>query len=94
MKRNFIILNIFFVIFLVICIILSFYIGFFFFIPIICFLPFALRGKSKARENFKEFKAEPKGNGIKFRFCVVCGGEIKESIAKYCYHCGSKLNIE
>ena len=88
MKRNFIILNIFFVILLVISIILSLYIGFFFFIPIICFLPFALRGKSKARESLKEFKPES------FRRCRACGGEIKESIAKYCYHCGSELNIE
>ncbi|MFX0141857.1 MAG: hypothetical protein ACFFDN_49935 [Candidatus Hodarchaeota archaeon] len=24
--------------------------------------------------------------------CSVCGGEIKEPIAKFCYHCGSKLN--
>ena len=88
MKRNFIILNIFFVILFIISIILSFYIGFFFFIPIICFLPFALRGKSIARENLRVFKPEP------FSSCRACGGEIKESIAKYCYHCGSKLNIE
>ena len=88
MNRNFIILNIFFVILFIISIVLSFYIGFFFFIPIICFLPFALRGKSIARENLRVVKPEP------FSSCRACGGEIKESIAKYCYHCGSKLNIE
>ena len=26
------------------------------------------------------------------RKCSVCGGEIKEPIAKFCYHCGAKLN--
>ena len=27
----------------------------------------------------------------KIRYCPVCEGEIKEAIAKFCYHCGSKL---
>ncbi|MFX1391186.1 MAG: hypothetical protein ACFE9Z_14060 [Promethearchaeota archaeon] len=26
------------------------------------------------------------------RYCSRCGGEINESIAKFCYHCGLKLN--
>ncbi|MFX1338591.1 MAG: hypothetical protein ACFFDK_08270 [Promethearchaeota archaeon] len=26
------------------------------------------------------------------RRCPVCNGEIKEPIAKFCYHCGAKLN--
>jgi hypothetical protein len=26
------------------------------------------------------------------RYCPRCGGEINESIVKFCYHCGLKLN--
>ncbi len=100
MKRNIIILNIFFILLFIIFLILSLYIGSyigFFFIPILCFLPFAFRRKSREgvildqpQQQFYTFKEEFTKPEV--RYCPVCRGAIKEPIAKYCYHCGSKLN--
>ncbi len=96
MKR-FIILNIFFVILFIFFLLLSLYIGWFFFIPIICFLPFLFRRKNREEviadktQPQDYFLKEPKTD-YKVRYCSDCGGIIKEPVAKYCYHCGSKLN--
>lgn len=88
MKRSFIILNIVFIIIFIIFLLLSIFIGTyigFFFIPILCFLPFAFRKRS----GFYKLK---EGSKPEIRYCPVCKGVIKEPIAKFCYHCGSKLN--
>ncbi len=98
MKRA-VLLNLIFVAVFIICLFLSIYIGFFFFIPIICFLPFTLRRKRTApspaeSESFTQAsigKADSFKSTPKFRTCPKCGGEIKEPIAQYCYHCGEKL---
>ena len=100
MKRNYIILiNVCFVILAIICLIFSFYLGFFFFLPIICFLPFIFKGRGQPKSEFVDFKESPREKrdllrevGLGLRYCPSCGGEIKEPIAKFCYHCGSKLN--
>ena len=96
MRRTIIILNIFFVILSLIFLLLSIFYGSiigFFFIPLLCFLPFAFRKNSRKGMMFdnsqgQEYKSNQE---YKIRYCPVCEGEIKEAIAKFCYHCGSKL---
>ena len=91
MRRNIIILNIIFVILFLIFLFLSIFYGSFigfFFIPILCCLPFAFRKKAPKGLLFDESQLD----AYKIRYCPVCEGEIKEPIAKFCYHCGSKLN--
>jgi len=95
MKRN-IILNLLFIVLTLVFVILSFIIDFFFFIPIICFLPFSFRStrkngiKTGARIN-KDYSYQSHEN-LEVRHCPRCGGEITKSIARFCYHCGEKLN--
>ncbi len=99
MRRTIIILNIFFVILFLVFLLLSIFYGSiigFFFIPLLCFLPFAFRKKSRKGLMFdnsqrQEYISRPE-NDYKIRYCPVCDGEIKESVAKFCYHCGSKLH--
>ncbi|MFX0104146.1 MAG: hypothetical protein ACFE75_01490 [Candidatus Hodarchaeota archaeon] len=71
-------------------------VDFFFFIPLICFLPFSFRTIKSNKKNFGERSTEPStyknSVNIKTRYCPICGGEITQLIAKYCYHCGEKLN--
>ena len=38
-----------------------------------------------------EYKSKQE-DAYKIRYCPVCNGEIKEPVAKFCYHCGSKLH--
>lgn len=95
MKRNIIILNIFFITLFVIFLILSLFFWFFllipfFFLPIICYLPFAFKGKKRRLEPLLDIDSQIP----KIRKCPACGGEIREPIAQYCYHCGSELNKE
>ena len=95
MKRN-LILNLLFIALLITFLTLSFIIDFFFFIPIICILPFSFKSNKH-----NEFRSEPKiqenysystHENLEVRYCPRCGGEISESIARFCYHCGEKLN--
>ncbi len=91
MRHTIIILNIFFVILFLIFLLLSIFYGSiigFFFIPLLCFLPFAFRKNSDKGIMLNNSE----GQGYKIRYCPVCEGEIKEAIAKFCYHCGSKLH--
>ena len=99
MRRTIIILNIFFVILFLIFLLLSIFYGSiigFFFIPLLCFLPFAFRKNSSKGimldnsqvQGYKSKQEDP----YKIRYCPVCEGEIKEAVAKFCYHCGSKLH--
>ena len=95
--RRTIILNIFFVILFLIFLLLSIFYGSiigFFFIPLLCFLPFAFRknsGKGRMLNN-SERQGYKSKHEYKIRYCPVCEGEIKEAVAKFCYHCGSKLH--
>ncbi len=99
MRRTIIILNIFFVILFLIFLLLSIFYGSiigFFFIPLLCFLPFAFRKNSskgkmsdESQQQSYKFKEDL---SAKIRYCPVCEGEIREAIAKFCYHCGFKLN--
>lgn len=94
MRRNILILNIFFVILFLIFLFLSIFYGSiigFFFIPLLCFLPFAFRKKSSQGIMLDEYKSKQE-DVYKTRYCPVCEGEIKEPVAKFCYHCGSKLH--
>ncbi len=97
MKRN-IVLNIIFIALFVVFLVLSLLIDFFFFIPIICFLPFSfstIRNKSKDYEERSTRNSSYTGSkNLNARYCKRCGGEITEPIAQYCYHCGEKLNIK
>ena len=93
MRRTIIILNIFFVILFLIFLLLSIFYGSiigFFFIPLLCFLPFAFRKKTSKGIIFDDSQGQV--YKPKIRYCPVCEGEIREPIAKFCYHCGSKLN--
>lgn len=60
----------------------------FFFLPIICWIPFLFKRRSRDFAP-QQTLYEPYVQAL--RTCPVCGGEIKESIAKFCYHCGAKL---
>lgn len=92
MRRN-IILNLIFLALFIIFLLLSFMIDFFFFIPIICFLPFTFR-KGKFTENNLHNLPIKNTNykNLGIRYCPHCGGKITEPIAKFCYHCGEPLN--
>ena len=52
--------------------------------PILCLC----RGKNLR----KETEVDLNDKVPRIRKCPVCDGEIREQIAKYCYHCSSKLN--
>ena len=94
MNRNIILNLIFFVLFLVF-LILSIAFKFFYFIPIVCFLPFSFKtlnkNKVKYKENIKEQSTYQNYKYLEKRYCPRCGGEITKAIAKFCYHCGEKL---
>jgi hypothetical protein len=98
--KKYIIFNLIFIIIAVFFLILSLILNFVFFIPffilpLCCWLPFAFRGKKYMRsENEQDYESIYPSKTIEkgVRLCPVCKGEIKEPIAKYCYHCGSKLH--
>lgn len=91
-----IVFNLIFIALFVVFLILSLVIDFFFFIPIICFLPFSFRTIKQKKVNFEEKPSKsPSYKDLEIseiRYCPRCGGEITKSIAKFCYHCGEKLN--
>jgi len=92
MKRT-ILLNLIFLTLFVVFIILSFTTDFFFFIPIICFLPFSFKSKMFTRSNLDIIESTHDTNkDLEFRSCPKCGGEIALNDIKFCYHCGVKLN--
>ncbi|MFX1311833.1 MAG: hypothetical protein ACFFHD_04350 [Promethearchaeota archaeon] len=92
MKRK-ILLNLIFVILFVVFLILSFIIDFFFFIPIICILPFSFKSKKFESLNFKTDESKLVSNkDLDTRSCPRCGGEIALNGIKFCCHCGAKLN--
>ncbi|MFW9987521.1 MAG: hypothetical protein ACFFC3_02610 [Candidatus Odinarchaeota archaeon] len=71
-------------------------VDFFFFIPILYFLPFSFRTRTRKKLNFKQSLPEnssgQNSKRIKVKYCPKCGGQMKQSIAKFYYHCGEKLN--
>lgn len=95
MNRN-IVLNLVFIAIFILFLVLSFTIDFFFFLPIICFLPFSF----KSIKNKKSYAEEISSDSSSFRaskksaiiYCPRCNREINQSNAKFCYHCGLKLN--
>ena len=90
------VLNLLFIVIFVISLILSFIIDFFFFIPIICFLRFSFRStrpnKFKSETRINENHSNQYHKNLEVRHCSGCGGEITKSNARFCYHCGEKLN--
>ncbi len=95
MNRN-LVLNLIFIGLFILFLTLSLMVDFFFFIPILCFLPFSYRTNTRKKINFEqrvpENSSKQNFKRIKVKYCPKCGGEIKQSIAKFCYHCGEKLN--
>jgi len=98
MKRN-IVLNLIFISVFILFLILSLLIDFFFFIPIICFLPFSFRAFKRNNSYIEtrpnEIPSFQTSKTSEIKYCPRCGGEITKSIeieAFYCYHCGEKLN--
>ncbi|MFX1570069.1 MAG: hypothetical protein ACFFCV_17065 [Promethearchaeota archaeon] len=89
-------LNVAFIVLTIFFLILSFMIDFFFFIPIICFLSFPFRSTRqtgiKSKTKMKEYDSYQDLKKLEVRYCPRCGGEISKSIARFCYHCGEKLN--
>ncbi|MFW9971125.1 MAG: hypothetical protein ACFFDF_13100 [Candidatus Odinarchaeota archaeon] len=94
MNRN-IVLNLVFIAIFILFLVLSLTIDFFFFIPIICFLPFSFSALKKNKTYLKDtpvlISSETDFKHKEIRYCQRCGGEI-EPTAIYCYHCGEKLN--
>ena len=91
MKRR-ILLNLIFIALFAFFFILSFMIDFFFFIPIICFLPFSFKSSRFTRLDSERLETEQSSyKDLKIRYCPKCGGKIAEPIAEFCYHCGEKL---
>jgi len=89
-KRNYILLNLIFILITVISLILSLVFQFFFFIPIICFLPFTctfFRDQEQEAAQEMHFDAPHKAPD----YCQECGGKIEQKDAIHCYHCGAKL---
>jgi hypothetical protein len=72
-------------------------IDYFFFIPVICFLPFSFKYRSKNRnEEIKtegNFLARGKRSEFELVKCPFCGVDILDPLAKYCSQCGKKLEI-
>jgi len=92
MKRK-ILLNLIFIALFVVFLILSFMIDFFFFIPIICFLPFSFKSKKFTKSNLEIIESKHVSNkNLKIRSCPKCGGDITLNGIMFCYHCGVKLN--
>ena len=95
MNRN-IVLNLVFIAIFILFLVLSFVIDFFFFIPIICFLPFSFKSIKHKKTYSKEISSDSSYieayNKSKIKYCPRCNGEINQSNAKFCYHCGLKLN--
>ncbi len=92
-KRKIILINIIFIVLTVVFLLLSLILNIvyfipFFFLPIICWLPFAFKGRKQNLADNESYVL-PKQS---IRYCPICRGEIKEPIAKFCYHCGAKLN--
>jgi len=91
--KKLILMNIIFILIFVSFLILSIFFWFFlfipiFFLPLCCYLPFAFKNKAQRQEQ----AFDPNLQYSEIRKCPVCEGEIKESVAQYCYHCGSELN--
>ena len=95
MKRNFI-LNLIFIAIFILFLVLTLLIDFFFFIPIICFLPFSFRtfeqNNAYIENNSSETLSSRDFKNSEIRYCPKCGEKITKSIAKFCYICGEKLN--
>lgn len=95
MKRNLVLNLLFFTLFIVF-LVLTLLIDFFFLIPIICFLPFSFNTFKNKDKIFEERTPQTSSytgsKNVELRYCQKCGGEITESIAQFCYHCGEKLN--
>ncbi len=96
MMKQSIILNILLIALFIVFLVLSLLIEFFFFIPIICFLPFSFNTIRSKNKNYEErsFQASAYKDtkNIEVTYCKKGGGEITEPKAQFCYHCGEKLN--
>ncbi|MFX0022497.1 MAG: hypothetical protein ACFE9S_09215 [Candidatus Hermodarchaeota archaeon] len=92
------VLNLLFITLFIVFLVLSLLIDFFFFIPIVCFLPFSfktIRNKDKVyEERTPQTSSYTVSRNVEVRYCQRCGGEITEPKAQFCYHCGEKLNIK
>ncbi|MFX1573152.1 MAG: hypothetical protein ACFFB0_10420 [Promethearchaeota archaeon] len=87
-----ILLNLFFVALFVVFLVLSFVVDFFFFIPIICFLPFSFKSNKFRKSSSKNIESKPITNqDLQISTCPKCGGKIALNGVKFCYHCGVKL---
>ncbi|MHA1149438.1 MAG: hypothetical protein ACTSR8_14470 [Promethearchaeota archaeon] len=93
MNKRAVLLNIIFLLIAIFFIILSFTFGYFFFLPIFCFLPFTFRSNKRflgfsdqLRDNqeFNEHKSQ-------ISYCPNCNKAIIVPDAKFCYHCSTKL---
>jgi len=95
MKRNFV-LNLIFIAIFIIFLVLTLIIDFFFFIPVICFLPFSFRTFRENKPYLEKRSSEPQlSRDFTYsepRYCPKCGVKITKSIANFCDICGEKLN--
>lgn len=95
MKRA-LVLNLVFLSLSIFFLILYLMIDFLFFIPIICFLPFSFRQSYQNKINYeKKSQQNSLFQNLKNsneKTCPKCEGKIAKIIAKFCYHCGEKLN--
>ena len=94
MKRN-LVLNLTFIALFIVFLVLSLTVDFFFFVPIICLLPLSFGSIKQEGTKFENriagFSSFEDSENSKLRYCLRCKGEIAQSNAKFCYHCGEEL---
>ncbi|MFO8017048.1 MAG: zinc ribbon domain-containing protein [Promethearchaeia archaeon] len=92
-RKKYLLLNILFIAISIAFLILSFMFKTFFFLPILCCLPFTCSSGYFA-------DTEQKKPGFirteypKQQVCPYCKEIIEQPDAKYCYHCGAKLKAK
>lgn len=89
-KSTYLILNLIFILITIVSLIISLIFQFFFFIPIICFLPWTctfFRNRDQEADQEEFFMTEYRAPD----YCPECGGKIEQKNAIHCYHCGARL---
>jgi hypothetical protein len=91
-----ILFNVLFLALFIFFLILSFMLDFFFFIPLICIIPFSFK---RTREETYSLQGEnhlvnKKGDNIlETKLCPNCNSRILDPTAKFCAQCGIELKI-
>ncbi|MFX1409883.1 MAG: hypothetical protein ACFFA6_06000 [Promethearchaeota archaeon] len=93
-NENRIVINLFFLALFIFFLILTFTIDIFFFIPLICFLPFSFKQNKEKISSIPAEKDLSKKNEdklLRIKYCSNCRTKILDINAKYCAQCGIEL---